>query len=254
MKAGTLINGSQFASVRSGSDPLAFTGSSYGTITAVVGVEDFIESSLTKAKFNGGTSGAGAAVVGGATTAGRYGIVSIGSTGGVATACIDNHNTTGSIPTPINLGSGECRFRYDVLVDTASDGTDTYNIVVGLSDTMDTTQGMSAFLAFSYTHSVNSGNWVCNTRTYGASVTQVNTSVAAVSASWQVLEIIVNAAGTLATFYINGASVGSFSSNIPRGTTTTSAMLVAFQKTAGATARSISVDRIAWHLESTAAQ
>jgi hypothetical protein len=41
------------------------------------------------------------------------------------------------------------------------------------------------------------------------------TSTAVTAGSWVTLKYIVNAAGTSITFYVNGASVGTITTNIP---------------------------------------
>lgn len=104
---------------------------------------------------------------------------------------------------------------------TASDGTDTYQVLIGFFDvgTLNQTDGVY-FLYDSQgvsTGSAASANWQIvtasnSTRTFTTTSTAVGTS------TYSTLKITVNAAGTLATFYVNGVSVGTSSTNIPTGT------------------------------------
>ena len=67
---------------------------------------------------------------------------------------------------------------------------------------------------FSYTDGVNSGNWVLNCSNSSVT-TSVNTSTAA-STSYVNLGVVINAAGTSATFFIDGVQVGTpIATNIP---------------------------------------
>ncbi len=67
---------------------------------------------------------------------------------------------------------------------------------------------------FSYSDNVNSGNWVLNCSS-STVVTSVNTAIPAVT-GFVNLGIIINAAGTSISFYINGVQVGTaITTNIP---------------------------------------
>lgn len=120
-----------------------------------------------------------------------------------------------------------------------SDGTNTYTAIVGLTDA-----GIGSFgttpdgIYFKYTHSVNSGNWQCITRS-GGTETNNNSAVAA-SASYQILEIRINSDITSIGFYIDGALVQTHTTNIPASTAMwMQAMIV---KSAGTTSRGLAMD------------
>lgn len=90
---------------------------------------------------------------------------------------------------------------------------------------------------FKYNHGTNSGNWQCITRASSTSTTN-NTSTA-VTTDWTTLRISINAAGTDVTFYVNGASVATSSTNIP---SVAMFPLWKHSRTAGTTERSLLVD------------
>jgi hypothetical protein len=63
---------------------------------------------------------------------------------------------------------------------------------------------------FRYTHTVNSGNWVCASQDVGGGEEITNTAVSPTTGSTrQVLEIIVNDDASEAQFYIDGVLVAT---------------------------------------------
>lgn len=93
-----------------------------------------------------------------------------------------------------------------------SDGTDTFTVYNGFMDTVlgAPTNG----LFFRYTHGTNSGKWqFCSAA--GSGIVAADTGVAPAAGVYQVFEIVVNTAGTSATFYIDGVLVGTISTGIP---------------------------------------
>jgi hypothetical protein len=91
-----------------------------------------------------------------------------------------------------------------------SDGTDSYEAVAGLHGGDLSTVSDDDEILFRYTHSVNSGNWVCASQDAGGGEEVTNTAVAPTTGlTRQVLEIIVNVNATETEFYIDGALVAT---------------------------------------------
>lgn len=142
--------------------------------------------------------------------------------------------------TGLKLGGGEFRFVSIIRIPTLSDGTETFTVRVGFGDS-GSADGTDAVF-FRYTHSVNSGQWVLVARDNGSETTS-NTSSAPVANTWYRMEIVINAAGTSASFYIDGAAVGSALTALPTGATETLGVLAgSIVKSAGTTARTLDID------------
>lgn len=140
------------------------------------------------------------------------------------------------------LGNGAVVIEADVyLLDALSDGTDSYTLLLGLSDGT-TTAGNDA-VCFRYTHSVNGGRWQAVTRSNGAE-TASDTGVAVASTTWYKLRAEINAAATSVTFFINGASVATIATNIPSGSGRQTVPRFAIVKSAGTNARRLAIDYI----------
>lgn len=101
-----------------------------------------------------------------------------------------------------------------------SNATDEYDFYVGIGDVTTTSPNNNA-VTFRYDRNT-SVNWImeaCNNGT----CTDTASSTAVAAGSWMRLGITVNAANTLATYYVDGVSIGTVSTNIP-----TSARVVYF--------------------------
>jgi hypothetical protein len=103
-----------------------------------------------------------------------------------------------------------------VRISALSDATDTYILRVGMIDTRGDVESTDCAY-FRYTHSVNSGNWQGVTRRNGSETTASGGTAAAPTTSYKKLGILVNAAGTLVTFFIDDVSMGTCATNIPTG-------------------------------------
>lgn len=157
--------------------------------------------------------------------------------------------TSSSAATPILLAGGKVRFGVVAKLPTLSDVTNTYTVRMGLGSngTGDSTDGVY----FRYTNGVNSGKWEGVTRS-ASSETARDTTITA-DVSWHTYEFEVNAAGTSVQFYIDGAAVGAaVTTNIPSaGFPITPASIV---KSAGGTARTLSLDAYWYSFELTTAR
>jgi multidrug transporter EmrE-like cation transporter len=99
-----------------------------------------------------------------------------------------------------------------MLVGNLSDETETYTVRAGLETNNFGTVNDGVF--FRYTHSVNSGNWICVTRRSGVE-TVTNTVIAPTTLSYTKFQILINSAGTSVQFLINNVLVATHVDNIP---------------------------------------
>lgn len=119
----------------------------------------------------------------------------------------------------IALGGGLTTFESIINISALSDVTNTYTIQIGLvkgayNNTLVITDG----IYFTYTDSVNTGNWTLNCAS-GSTTTSVDTG-SAVTAAWQRLGWVLNAAGTSVQAYLNGSPIGvPITTNIPTANT-----------------------------------
>lgn len=112
---------------------------------------------------------------------------------------------------PLFIGEGAISMSWLVNMIIPSDNTNRYVSNIGLGN-ISTGAEFTDGVYFSYTDNVNSGNWQIKAAT-GSVRTTTSTAVAATG--WQWLTIVINAAGTSATFSIAGVSVGTITTNIP---------------------------------------
>lgn len=114
------------------------------------------------------------------------------------------------------LGGGLFSLNFVPNLIAISNPTDSYNIYIGLMDIPSIVNGVippSDGIYFTYTDTVNSGNWQIVTVASTVSTT-ANTAVAA-DANYNNFGLVINAAGTSVEFFINGVSVGTIVTNIP---------------------------------------
>jgi hypothetical protein len=215
----------------------------YGKIGRIEIVEHFIQSGDALTGLTVSVSGAGAAGTVSCDT-GRFGVLD----------CATGTDTTGragvqSGTAGILFGGGRYRLRIDAQLVDASDGSETYIARLGFLDSVSAEPTDGVF--FRYTHSVNSGNWVCVTRSNG-SETPTNTAVSLSAGNYRTFEIEINAAGTSAAFYIDGVLVHTETLTIPVGASRNTGYGAALIKSAGSTSRSMRLDLLGVSFEPTA--
>ncbi|MEP7077078.1 MAG: hypothetical protein ABI878_14830 [Acidobacteriota bacterium] len=116
------------------------------------------------------------------------------------------------------LGQGAVNFKSRFGFIALSDGTNTYTVRCGVSNGHIVAPTKGCF--FRYTHSVNGGRWeaVCTDGVETAVDTGVTVAVGVGSAgALHTFEVRVNAAGTSATFFIDGSLVATITTHIPTG-------------------------------------
>jgi hypothetical protein len=196
--------------------------------------EEFLNSTNSGGNFTTGVSGTGAVLSAIAAEPNHPGIVSV-STGTTATG----RAGFGSNALCLRLGGGSLIYEALINIPTLSTSAERYIIRVGLMDTFtaDAVDGVY----FEYDEAT-SANWkICaaNNSTRTKTITSV-----AVTSGWTKLYLELNAAGTNATYYANGTSLGSVTTNIPTASGRETSIGAWIIKSAGTTARTFWVDYI----------
>lgn len=172
--------------------------------------DDFISSVSDSGWYVGKLSwqNDGHRIVGTSGVVGHDGIVTTDGSGSINSLFLNN---VSSAP-PFYVGGGVLAVNWVINIQTLSNSTNRYLLYVGTSD-INSAEPNNGFY-FVYSDNLNSGDWVLKTAN-GATRTTQNTSVA-VGTGWINLGVVVNAAGTSVSYFINGAQVGSaISTNIP---------------------------------------
>ncbi len=161
--------------------------------------------SLLSWQFNSGTLAAASG------TTGHPGIISFAAATGDINFRLLN-DASGSFGYPFLLGGGVLSCTWIINVATLSTGTNSYTLYSGLGDgtTTESTNGTY----FVYSNGLNSGNWSAKTAA-GGSRTTVNSAIP-VTTGWHKLTATTNAAATSVEFFVDGVSIGSSVSNIPK--------------------------------------
>ena len=145
----------------------------------------------------------------------------------------------------MRVAGGKVRFETCVNLEALSDAGETFTIRVGFTDNTTGGDGTDAVF-FRYTHGTHLGNWDLVTRASN-SETSTDSSVA-VTIDWTNLAFEINATGTLVTYYVNGASVGTNATNIP---TATLGVAFSITKSAGTSSREMHSDYVDLNIELT---
>jgi hypothetical protein len=149
-------------------------------------------------------------------------------------------------PTYLVLGNGLIQLSYIIKLESLSNGTNTYSVRMGVGDTYngDFVNGVY----FQYTDTGSSPAWLIKTSsssTQTSTITSVNADT-----NFHTFTIIINAAGSSVSYYIDEVSVGTITTNIPTSIYTCS--MIQTLKSAGAGQNNIDVDfaSIYWELTS----
>jgi hypothetical protein len=186
--------------------------------------------------------GAGAAVGVAAGLADRPGLI-LGQTGTTAAgyAAIAG-NELGCL-----LGGGEYTVETDFYLSALTGGGENYVFQFGICDTVNADQVDGAY--FTYDATVDNV-WLYQTANNSAR-SLVTSAVGVAAGAWIRLKVVVNAAGTLASYYINNALVGTLAANIPTGAGRNLTPLMTMYKTLGAASRYYVVDWVWYHYDLT---
>lgn len=149
----------------------------------------------------------------------------------------------------ILMGGGEWRFRSDIRIPTLSNGTDRFTTYSGFGDITSTDPVDGVF--FRLVDNVNGGRWQFVARSSSVE-TAVDTGITPSAGVWRRLEIVVAANGSSATGYIDGASVGTVSTNLPTGGRDTGVIAANLIGSLGTTAVTVEIDLCEWSFLPTA--
>jgi len=194
----------------------------YNRVMAGVQYFNDFDSSFTIDKLQSVVAGTGAATIRlnaaiANQTANQIGICSYQT--GTATSGYAMHvseqNNQGQ---QFQFGGGTWTYETYICVDTLSNATERFRFITGFGDlATQAAENNGAFFTYDEGATSNgtaaSPNWQCITANNG-SRTQTTTSVA-VTTNWVKLKIIVNAAATSVTFYVDNSLVATHVLNIP---------------------------------------
>ncbi len=202
--------------------------------------DDFITCPVTTPTgpfgFIAGYSGTGASV---SQTAGgntHPGLIDI-TTGTTNTGQAGIRTDTNSIV----FGGGQWTLEWLINIMTLSTGSERFTLRIGFVDSVTTNSVNGVY--FRYIDSVNSGKWVLVTSN-NSTETATNSTSTPSGATYYKLKIIVNAAGTLATYYVDGSSIGTISTNIPTATGRETGFGAGIIKSVGTTNRDFTADLV----------
>lgn len=148
-------------------------------------------------------------------------------------------------PSALLFGNGGgADFETSIYIPTLSYSSQRYQLRIGFIDT--TTGDQIDGVYFEYNDSMSSYWRICTAN--NSTRTKITTSIVVNAGSWITLRITVDSAANQATFYLNGISMGSISTNIPTTTGRETGIGIALIKSAGSSARTVNTDYIYYQL------
>jgi hypothetical protein len=137
------------------------------------------------------------------------------------------------------LAMGAVTMRYRCLLPLLSTGAEEFALNIGMGNTVGAGAQQTDGVYFRYDRTV-SANWIMETAN-GAVRTSTTSATAVTAAAWFLLQIDINSAGSLATYYVNGTSIGTVSTNLPTFPNNAGTMFK-IVKSVGTTSRELVVD------------
>lgn len=202
--------------------------------------DDFLGGfNMTTVTANGGSGGYITTNLGG-NNAGYYQVRSGVNTNGFASALF-----TGTNQNSYRLSTGLIYWETCLRGDQIGSAGDQLNLFFGLHDC--TSGGLDNGIYFSYVYATDTTHWIINTEN-GGTATSTVTSVVADPANFTKLAFLYNSTGPTCTFYINGSSVGTITTNFP---TNGIGSNWAIQKVSGTTNVGWFVDYVNWVIQFT---
>jgi len=209
--------------------------------------EDFLEAApLQSGLWTHNAAGAGAVLQGSPGENIRPGQVT-GSSGTTAAGRAGIYASS-YLANGILFGSGEYTFEADFLLPVLSTAIEEFTTTLGFGETTAADQVDGAY--FYYDRALAGVNWRLKTANNSAR-TDTDSTIVVVAGAWTRFKIIVNAAGTLVSYYINNVLVGTNNANIPTGAGRQTAAIVNILKSVGITARSWTIDWAWLHIDLT---
>ena len=127
-------------------------------------------------------------------------------------------------------------------VSQSSNGTNNFTCSIGYGDSI-TGPNHVDWLGFYYNHNANSDAWSFRSQKAGV-MTSSSITYPFTASQYHVFRILVNAAGTTASGYIDDTWMGFITSSIPTSSATFGAFNIGLQKNGGTTARVLDIDYI----------
>lgn len=198
--------------------------------------------------------------VAGSPTAGDWGTINLSVGGGsISTAPADGNGpghwglSTGASATAnpgiaafksSSLGRIADAYTYSrgvVRIPTLSDGTQTFTVIVGISNNTNVSGTSANTVAIEYTDATNGGRWFGYSRA-GGTTTTVDLGVTVAANTLYVLEVFVNKQGTEARFFVDGVYRGRSITDLPAAGVAFPVACIA--KSVGTTARTLLLSEI----------
>jgi len=149
------------------------------------------------------------------------------------------------------FGGGAWNYEALININTLSTALERYRMIFGFGSVIsNSAEADGVFITYDEGGTANgtaaSANWQCVT--VANSVRTLTTSTTAVTASaWNKLRIEINAAGTSVTFYVNGVSIATHTTNIPLASNSRYVLMkTGLAKTIGTTTRGFYCDYIGY--------
>ena len=149
------------------------------------------------------------------------------------------------------FGGGAWNYETLININTLSTALERYRMIFGFGSVIsNSAEADGVFITYDEGGTANgtaaSANWQCVT--VANSVRTLTTSTTAVTASaWNKLRIEINAAGTSVTFYVNGVSIATHTTNIPLASNSRYVLMkTGLAKTIGTTTRGFYCDYIGY--------
>jgi len=133
------------------------------------------------------------------------------------------------------FGGGQTIFETLIRIEDLSTASERFKIYAGFGD-LTAAGDMVDGAYFSYIDTESSGQWQCNTASNSVR-TALGSGVTVAADIWYKLRAVVNDAGTLASFFVNGVWVGNITTNIPTTNARATGLIHKIEKSVGLTAR-----------------
>ncbi len=210
-------------------------GSSFSPSTTFEIYDDWMADSMSgRNGWAQSTSGGSTYTAGGGAT--NPGLITV-DTGATATG-----RAAVTLGTSLWLfGGGAVTYESLVRIPTLSDGTNTFTCAFGLSDSV---TGEAVDGVYFLYDTAGSANWIFKSSNNSVRTT-ITSTVAVAANTWVKLKFVVDSTGANVEAFINGASIGTNSANIPTGSgRETTIQPLRIIKSLGTTARTAQADYV----------
>lgn len=141
--------------------------------------------------------------------------------------------------TLLRFGDGICTLTFFTRLSALATAGDNFNMILGFIDN-NASATITDGVFFRYNSS--NANLIGVTSNNGTQSTVTTTKV--MDTAWNRYDIVINAIGTLATFYVNSVSVGTIATNIPTTAGRETSIGFGMHRVTGGTAKTLFIDSI----------